>query len=60
MSIRRKWLLWISLILLPCVAAGCKRDPQVQKKNFADKASSYFQQGKYQRSSDRVRKRPPD
>src|ERR1700689_401966 len=51
MRTRGTWLLWISLVLLLSAIAGCKRDPQVQKKKFADKASSYFQQGKYREAA---------
>jgi tetratricopeptide (TPR) repeat protein len=39
------WFVGASLIL--CLALGCKRDPQVQKRNYVDKGASYFQQGKY-------------
>src|SRR6202050_1553447 len=39
------WFLGASLVL--CLAVGCKRDPQVQKRNYFDKGASYFQQGKY-------------
>jgi tetratricopeptide (TPR) repeat protein len=45
MRVRSTWLLGVCLTL--CLVAGCKRDPQVQKKNYVDKGSSYFQKGKY-------------
>src|ERR1039457_5299814 len=48
MTDRAKWLVWMSLVLLlPCLFAGCKRDPEARKKSYVDKATSYFQRGKY-------------
>ena len=37
------WLLSAFLVLALFSVAGCKRDPQVQKKHYVDKGSSYFQ-----------------
>jgi tetratricopeptide (TPR) repeat protein len=33
--------------LAVCLSGGCRRDPQVQKKNHLEKGAAYFQQGKY-------------
>jgi tetratricopeptide (TPR) repeat protein len=51
MRTRGTQLLWISVLLCLCVPTGCKRDPQAQRKRFADRASSYFQQGKYREAA---------
>jgi len=39
--------LWIVAIFFAALLAGCSRNPQVAKKNFFDRGSSYFQQGKF-------------
>ena len=33
------------------VVAGCKRDPQVQKRNLVEKGTSYYNQGKYREAA---------
>jgi Tfp pilus assembly protein PilF len=51
MKSRRSWLLSSFFLLTLFSVAGCKRDPQVQRKKFVDKGSSYFQQGKYREAA---------
>src|SRR5579871_953824 len=49
MKVRSTFLVATTLAL--SLFAGCKRDPQVQKKNYVDKGFAYFQQSKYREAA---------
>jgi tetratricopeptide (TPR) repeat protein len=51
MAARRQSIFWIILLVGPCLVAGCTRNPEARKKKYADRASSYFQQGKYREAA---------